>query len=112
MKNKKRGYGFVSFGILIATVAIMLASNVWAGAGQLQGSAILHAVDGSGRMAEILFLDDGKGIVTAVGDAADLPAFEGDDFEFISLLYNRDSLPGGPDACGATTHLGTLAPGT
>lgn len=67
------------------------------------GSALVHSIDGSGIRGRISFLDSGdaaSGLVVA-GSASGLDPSQG----YVTLVYDRGALPGGPDACLPTGGL-------
>ena len=73
------------------------------GADQGVGSARTHAIDGSGIRGRIVFLDSGDsaGGLVVSGRATGLDPAQG----YVSLIYDRGAVPGGPEACLPTGGL-------
>ncbi|MCI0415361.1 hypothetical protein L0222_21520 [bacterium] len=80
---------------LLFLLILFLCASVNASPGT--GSAELHPIDQSGAQAEILFLDTGDSTTGLIifGTASGLDPSAG----YLSLRYDRLSVPGGPVAC-------------
>ncbi len=87
---------FTVSGLLLVAVTSVRAD-------QGVGSAHAHAIDGSGIQGRIAFLDSGdaaSGLVVS-GRATGLDPAQG----YVSLVYDRGAVPGGPNACLPTGGL-------
>ncbi|MGH7800963.1 MAG: hypothetical protein ACREOW_10105 [Thermodesulfobacteriota bacterium] len=82
-----------SFMVLMFASTVAVLSN-----DQATGSARLHQIDQSGIDARIVFLDTGTQLIVS-GEATGLDPNQA----YISLVYDRDALPGGPSACVPST---------
>jgi hypothetical protein len=83
--------------VLAALLGTLLVAGAAGGSEVLSGHARLHQFEQSGVQARASFLDDGTVLsVRATATGLD-PASA-----YISLLYDRGSVPGGPNACEAT----------
>ncbi len=82
---------------------LLLVAVTSARADQGIGSARAHAIDGSGVRGRIVLLDSGDsaGGLVVSGRATGLDPAQG----YVSLIYDRCAVPGGPKACLPTGGL-------
>ncbi|MCI0455091.1 MAG: hypothetical protein L0Y68_08865 [Candidatus Dadabacteria bacterium] len=87
--------------VMFASTVVVLSDD------QATGSARLHQIDQSGIEATIIFLDSGPPLNTLVisGEASGLDPEQ----TYISLIYDKDALPGGPNACVPSTFPSPLS---
>jgi hypothetical protein len=84
---------------MAASLGTLLMAGAAGGGSVLAGHARLHQFEQSGVQARVSFLDDGT-VLSIRGTATGLDPGS----PYVSLLYDRGSVPGGPIACEATDN--------